>query len=95
MKVRLNLSTSPLVSNRRFTLGAWLIGGLAFLAFLFLSQHAYSVWKSDKAFRTRQERLETQIAALQVQRQSLAAFFNDTETIKRRQRAAYLNSLIQ
>jgi hypothetical protein len=95
MKVRLNLSTSPLVSNRRFTLGAWLIGGLAFLAFLFLSQHAYSVWKSDKAFRTRQERLETQIAALQVQRQSLAAFFNDSETIKRRQRAAYLNSLIQ
>ena len=95
MKVRLNLATSPLVSNRRFTLSAWLIGGVAFVALLFLSQHTYSVWKSDRESRARQSALESQIAALQVERVNLSSFFQDVETVKRRQRAAYLNSLIQ
>ena len=95
MKVRLNLATSPLVSNRRFTLGASVIGAVTFVAFIFLAQHAYSVWRSDKVARTRQEQLESQIAGLQAQRQSLAAFFQNSDTVKRRERAAYLNSLIQ
>ena len=95
MKVRLNLSTSPLVSNRRFTLGAWIIGGLAFVAFLFLSQHAYAVWRSDKESRTREATLENQIAVLQVERQNLSSFFQNSDTVKRRQRAAYLNALIE
>ncbi len=95
MKVRLNLATSPLVSNRRFALGASLIGGVAFIGLLFLSQHTYSVWKSDRDARARQTSLESQIAALQVERTNLSSFFQDAETVKRRQRAAYLNSLIQ
>jgi hypothetical protein len=95
MKVRLNLSTSPLVSNRRFTLGAGVIGAIAFLGFIFLSQHAFSVWRSDKVSRTRQAALEREVAALQVQRQNLSGFFQNGDTVKRRERAAYLNSLIQ
>jgi len=95
MKVRLNLATSPLLSNRRFTLGAGVIGGVAFVALLFLAQHTYSTWRSDKVARAQQTALENQIAALQVERASLAAFFQDSETVKRRQRAAYLNSLIE
>ena len=95
MKVRLNLATSPLESNRRFAAGASLIGAIAILAFLGLSLRAYSVWKSDKELRTREATLRAQIAALQQQRQSLSAFFENADTVKRRQRAAYLNSLIQ
>ena len=95
MKVRLNLATSPLESNRRFTLGASVIGGLAFVALIVLSHRAYSVWSSDRAFRMRQDALEGQVAALLHQRQDLAAFFENGETVKRRQRAGYLNSLIQ
>src|SRR5665213_2474895 len=95
MKVRLNLATSPLESNRRFTLGATIVGGIAFIALIVLSQRAYSVWSSDKAFRTRQDTLQTQVATLQQRRQNLAAFFENPDTVKRRQRAAYLNSLIQ
>jgi Tfp pilus assembly protein PilN len=95
MKVRLNLATSPLLSNRRFTLGAGVIGGVAFLALLFLAQHTYSTWKSDKVAHAQQTALENQIAALRVERANLAAFFQDSETVKRRQRAAYLNSLIE
>jgi Tfp pilus assembly protein PilN len=95
MKVRLNLSTSPLLSNRRFTLGACLIGGVAFVGLIFLSQHTYSVWKSDRESRAQEAALENQIASLQVERRNLSSFFQDAETVKRRQRAAYLNSLIQ
>ena len=95
MKVRLNLSTSPLVSNRRFTLGASVIGALAFVFLLVLSQRAYSIWSSDKIYRARQEALESQVATLEHQRQSLATFFDGADNVKRRQRAAYLNSLIQ
>jgi type IV pilus assembly protein PilN len=95
MKVRLNLSTSPLESNRRFAAGAFLVGAIAILAFLGLSLRAYSVWRSDKVFRGHQATLQSQITALQQQRQSLSAFFENPDTVRRRQRAAYLNSLIQ
>jgi type IV pilus assembly protein PilN len=95
MKVRLNLSTSPLESNRRFALGATVIGTIAIVALLVLSYRTYSVWHSDNALRARQDALAIQIGRLQQQRQGLADFFENTETVQRRQRAAYLNSLIQ
>jgi type IV pilus assembly protein PilN len=95
MKVRLNLSTSPLESNRRFTLGASVIGTIAVMALLVLSYRTFSVWRSDKALRARQDSLELQIAKLQQQRQGLSDFFENAQTVQRRQRAAYLNSLIE
>ena len=95
MKVRLNLSTSPLESNRRFTVGAGVVGTIAVLALLVLSYRTYSVWRSDKELRGKQDALEVQIDNLQKQRQSLSSFFENPDTMQRRQRAAYLNSLIQ
>jgi type IV pilus assembly protein PilN len=95
MKVRLNLSTSPLESNRRFTMGATVIGAIAIVALLVLSYRTFSVWRSDKLLRARQDTLELQIAKLQQQRQGLSEFFENSQTVQRRQRAAYLNSLIQ
>jgi type IV pilus assembly protein PilN len=95
MKVRLNLSTSPLESNRRFALGATVVGTIAIVALLVLSYRTYSVWRSDKVLRARQDALELQIGKLQQQRQGLSEFFENSQTVQRRQRAAYLNSLIQ
>jgi type IV pilus assembly protein PilN len=95
MKVRLNIATSPLESNRRFIVGAVAIGSLALLALVLLSRQAYTEWSGDKAFRTRQAAYERQIGSLQQQRQSLADYFNNSDTVKRRQRSAYLNGLIQ
>jgi type IV pilus assembly protein PilN len=95
MKVRLNLSTSPLESNRRFALSSGVIGTIALVALLVFSYRTYSVWKSDKVLRARQDALELQIARLQQQRQELSQFFENPQTVQRRQRAAYLNSLIQ
>src|ERR1700689_381540 len=95
MKVRLNLSTSPLESNRRFALGSGVIGTIALVALLVLSYRTFSVWRSDRALSARQDALELQIARLQQQRESLSGFFENAQTVQRRQRAAYLNSLIQ
>jgi type IV pilus assembly protein PilN len=95
MKVRLNLSTSPLESNRRFALGATIVGTIAVIALLALSFSTLSVWRRDKVMTARQDSLESQIARLQQQRQSLSDFFENSQTVQRRQRAAYLNSLIQ
>jgi type IV pilus assembly protein PilN len=95
MKVRLNLATTPLLSNRRFTVGALALGFLGLIALVVLSWNAYSAWSGEKSNRARQNALETQIAALQERRQNLSSFFDQPETVKRRQRAAYLNALIQ
>jgi type IV pilus assembly protein PilN len=95
MKVRLNLSTSPLESNRRFTFSAGVIGTIAVVALLFLSYRTYTDWRSDNALRARQDSLQLQIGKLQQQRQELSGFFENPQTVARRQRAAYLNSLIQ
>jgi type IV pilus assembly protein PilN len=95
MKVRLNLSTSPLESNRRFSAAATAIGTIAVLALLVLSIRTFSIWRSDKLLRARQDSLDVQIARLQQQRQGLSDFFENPQTVQRRQRAAYLNSLIQ
>ena len=65
------------------------------MALLFLSYRTYSDWRSDKALRARQDSLELQIGKLQQQRQGLSDFFENPQTVARRQRAAYLNSLIQ
>jgi type IV pilus assembly protein PilN len=53
------------------------------------------VWRRDKVMTAQQDELESQIARLQQQRQSLSEFFENSQTVQRRQRAAYLNSLIQ
>jgi Tfp pilus assembly protein PilN len=95
MKVRLNLSTAPLESNRRFAMAAGVIGTIAVVALIVLSFRTYSVWQNDKELRARQDAVEQQIARLQQKRQSLSDFFENTQTVQRRQRAAYLNSLIQ
>lgn len=95
MKIRLNLSTSPLESNRRFAASAAVVGCIGGLALLILSYQTFSMWQRDKALRARRDTLDSQIAQLERQRQALSTFFENPATVQRRQRAAYLNSLIQ
>jgi Tfp pilus assembly protein PilN len=95
MKARLNLSTVPLVSHRRFTVASAAIGLFAFLAMILLATQAFQVWRRDSKFRAQQEQLNSDIARLQNHRNELDAFFNRPETAKRRELAGYLNGLIE
>jgi Tfp pilus assembly protein PilN len=95
MKVRLNLATSPLVSNRPFIVGGMGVGVLALLALFLLSWRAYGIWNGQREFQVRQVALQNQISSLQQQRMALQNFFDQPENAQRRQRAAYLNGLIQ
>jgi Tfp pilus assembly protein PilN len=94
MKVRLNLATSPLESNRRFVVFSTLIGGVGLLAMALLSWNVYSVRRSNTAIRLEQARTESDLQALRRRRSELEAFFNRPETIQRRDLSAFLNGLI-
>ena len=94
MNIRLNLATQPLEGNRRFAVGATTVGTLGLIAMLFLSWHSYAAWRTDKAFRAEEMRLENEMGVLQTQRGTLEQFFNQPAIAQRRDRAAFLNTLI-
>jgi Tfp pilus assembly protein PilN len=95
MRARLNLATNPLVSNRRFTLGASIIGSVAVVVMFALAWHLYESRRGDTQFRAREADLLAQISILQTHRNELDAYFNRPETVQRRELAGYLNSLIE
>lgn len=95
MKLRLNLATSPLENNRRFILGASLVGVAALGLFVLLARQAYSDWRESRDIREKTARLETQMRELRDDRQKLERFFKDSDTRRAMDRAAFLNSLIE
>lgn len=94
MKVRLNLATSPLASNRPFIVFSSAIGSVALIAMAFLSWNVYSVRRANTAIRAEQTRTESDMQALRRRRTDLETFFNRPETIQRRELSAFLNGLI-
>jgi Tfp pilus assembly protein PilN len=95
MKVRLNLATAPLESDRRFVFGYALVGTVAVIALLLLSWRAYSIRKANEARRTELSQIDGEISQLTDQRQTLEAFFNDSKVVEIRDRSAFLNGLIE
>ena len=95
MKVRLNLATSPLENRRRFALGAALVGTLAIVMLVLLTWHAYASWRAARDHRTKMARLEQEMDTLREQRRALEGFFNQPDNAKLRDRAAFLNALIE
>ncbi len=94
MKVRLNLATAPLESNRRFALGAAIIGGLGVLAMCLLSWHAYSGWRSNIAARNAQAQIQRDMQQLNARRADREGFFNRPDSVRRCELAGFLNGLI-
>ena len=95
MKIRLNLATSPLESNRRFAVGAALVGTVAIGALLLLSWRVYTASRADRDHRVKMAALQRDIAQLHEQRRKLEEFFNQEENRELRDRAAFLNGLIE
>jgi type IV pilus assembly protein PilN len=94
MKARLNLSTKPLQTHRRFLATAGIVGVVAGLFFLGLGWHVYSIRKADAAQRERLERIRAEMATLSRQRNELKQFFDRPENGKLHERSAFLNTLI-
>ncbi|MDP9147344.1 MAG: hypothetical protein M3N22_06765 [Acidobacteriota bacterium] len=94
MRVRLNLSTKPQQTHRRFLVMGSGIGIIAGILFLALGWHVYSVRKVDERLRAESDATAAKIAELQAQRSELERFFSRPENAKLHDRAAFLNSLI-
>jgi Tfp pilus assembly protein PilN len=94
MRVRLNLASSPLASNRRFAVFSTTVGGLGLIAMALLWGHVYSVRRSNTAIRAEQARIESDMQTLRQRRSDLESFFNRPETVQRRDLSGFLNSLI-
>jgi hypothetical protein len=94
MKVRLNLATEPLESNRNFAVGATFLGSLGLIAMLLLSSNAYKVWHANTEIRNEQVALEADMDRLRAERTNLQAFFGRPDIVQKRERAAFLNNLI-
>ena len=94
MKVRLNLATQPLESNRRFALAAVVVGSVGLVAMFLLSWHAYSNWRSDVDLRKEQAQLQRDMQQLNSHRSDLESFFNRPDSVRRRELSSFLNGLI-
>jgi len=95
MKVRLNLATSPLENHRRFLLGALATGGLALGLLVQLSFQVYGNWRSSSETRSEMARLQSELTRFREERNALEDFFNTPEARRIRDRAEFLNGLIQ
>jgi Tfp pilus assembly protein PilN len=94
MKVRLNLASQPLQSNRRFLFGAGFVGCVGLLTMASLSWHAYSTWKSDQVIRGEEAQTQREMQQLDSRRADLEAFFNRPDSVRRRELSGFLNGLI-
>lgn len=94
MKVRLNLSTKPLQTHRRFLAGAGIVGAIAGLFFIGIGLHVYAIRRGDEIFRERVTKVRSEMVGLEQQRRDLEQFFNRPENAKLHDRSAFLNTLI-
>jgi len=52
MKLRLNLSTTPLENKRPFAAAATVLGAVGLLTFLLLAHAAYTSWRANRQLRS-------------------------------------------
>jgi Tfp pilus assembly protein PilN len=95
MKIRLNLATAPSPNQRRFLVGTGLLGTLGVVGLVLLSWQTYTGWHRDRDHRARMAQLNAQMAQLAVERRALEEFFVQSGTLQVRDRAAFLNALIE
>jgi hypothetical protein len=94
MKIRLNLATSPLASDRRFLVASSAVGIVGVLAMALLAWHAYSMWQSDTSYRRQEVRINADMGRLRQEHDALEIYFNRPDTVQRRGLASFFNGLI-
>ena len=94
MNIRLNLATKPLISHRRFLVGSGLLAVLGGIIFLALGWHVYSTLRAQEALRRKEQENSQRAALLQKRRIELDEFFARTENARLKERAAFVNGII-
>lgn len=94
MNVRLNLATKPLESHRRFLAGSGLLALLGGILFLALGWHVYSTLRAQEVLRRKEQDNNRRAALLQTRRSELDEFFARPENAKLKERAAFVNGII-
>jgi Tfp pilus assembly protein PilN len=94
MKLRLNLSTSPLDNKRPFLAATGALAAVGLLTFLLLGHAAYSSWRSSRDLRSEISRWQTEIHANRDRQAALEAYFQTAQAKQVLDRASFLNSLI-
>ena len=94
MNVRLNLATKPLESHRRFLVGAGLLALLGGIVFLAMGWHVYSTLRAQEALRRKEQENNHRAALLQSRRRELDEFFARPENAKLKERANFVNGII-
>lgn len=94
MNVRLNLATKPLISHRRFLVGSSLLALLGGIVFLGLGWHVYSTLRAQEVLRRKEQDNNHRAALLQTRRNELDEFFARPENAKLKERAAFVNGII-
>ena len=94
MNVRLNLATKPLESHRRFLAGAGLLALLGGIVFLAMGWHVYSTLRAQEALRRKEQENNRRAALLQSRRRELDEFFARPENAKLKERANFVNGII-
>jgi hypothetical protein len=71
------------------------LGFIAFVALLILSQKVYSTWSANRAVRADISRIETQIGHDEVRQRQFGQYFDTPEAKQVLDRSSFLNSLIE
>jgi Tfp pilus assembly protein PilN len=94
MKLRLNLSTTPLDNKRPFLAATGALAAVGLLTFLLLGHAAYTSWRSSRDLRAEISHWQTDILANREKQAALEAYFQTAQAKQVLDRAAFLNSLI-
>jgi hypothetical protein len=94
MKLRLNISTSPIENKRPFAAAATALGAVGALTFLLLAHAAYTSWRANRELRGEISHWESEVRTNRQKQGMLEAYFQTPQAREVLDRSAFLNSLI-
>jgi len=94
MKLRLNLSTTPLENKRPFVATATALGAVGVLTFLLLAHAAYTSWRANRQLRSEISHWQSETRTYRQKQAGLETYFQTPAAREVLDRAGFLNSLI-
>lgn len=95
MYARLNLATKPLLGHRRFYVGSSVLGFIAIVLFVWLGWRLHDVRKAETDYRSKADKLQSEMSVLMGQRHQLDAFYAKPENRDLQERAKFIDSVIE